>query len=60
MNSLQRLISQMDLDEVKVLNGLQAEAGIVSDNCLVAADVAGVNCFKACEWVLANVERVKR
>jgi hypothetical protein len=59
MNSLCSLISMLGLSEVAVMNGLQGEAGLVSDLCVNASDVAGLNCYRACEWVLANQERLR-
>jgi hypothetical protein len=59
VNSLCLLISKLGLDEVRVLNALQGEAGLISDNCVTAADVAGLNCFHACAWVLEHQERLR-
>ena len=59
MNSLCSLITMLGLDETKVLNALQGYAGLISDNCVTAADVAGKDCFVACSWVLENQERLK-
>ena len=56
MNSLTKLISHHNLDEQAVLNYLQGEAGVISDLCLGAEDVAGVNCFLACSVVLSHLE----
>ena len=58
MNSLQSLIQILNLDETRVMNALQGEAGLVSDNCVSAGDVAGVNCFVACSWVLEHKDRL--
>lgn len=52
LNILERCIQDYKLDEVKTMNGLQS-AGIVSDNCVRAHDVAEADCLTA-------VERIKR
>ena len=58
MNSLQLLVSKLNLDENRVLNALQGEAFLVSDLCLTLGDVAAADCFAACSWVLENKSRL--
>lgn len=59
MNSLIKLIVHLNLDEARVMNALQCQTNLISDNCVTAADVAGLNCFRACEWVLENQMMLK-
>lgn len=42
-NALEDAIGKFQLDEVKTMNALQA-AGLVSDNCVTARDVAAADC----------------
>ena len=51
-NKLQIFIEKNGLDEIKTLNLLQNN-GIISDNCVTAADVADVN-FPAVEEFLSD------
>ena len=54
MNKLQIFIKKNGLDEIKTLNLLQNN-GIISDNCVTAADVADMN-FPAVEkFLLAGI-----
>jgi len=57
MNSLEQLLSRERLDEVAALNAIQSETNLISDLCVRAADVAGKDCFAACQWILENKER---
>lgn len=50
------LITREFLDEIAVLNGL-TDAGLISDLCVTAKDVASKDCFRACQWVLLNKKR---
>jgi hypothetical protein len=59
MNSLTQLIARLNLDETRVMNALQGETNLISDNCVTAADVAGLNCFRACEWVIEQQARLR-
>lgn len=56
MNSLCIIIEQWKLDPVKAMNGLQLDAGIISDECVEPKEVASRDCFAACKWVLDNKE----
>jgi len=55
MNPLELLISELGLDPVLTMNGLQ-DAGLVSDNCVTAGEVALVDCDGACAWVALHAE----
>lgn len=46
MNSLEKHLSGKGLDEIQSMNALQ-DAGIVSDNCVLAQDVAECDCTAA-------------
>ena len=48
-NQLENFIENNRLDPVAAMNELQ-EAGIISDNCICAADVA--NCKEAVKWLI--------
>ena len=50
MNSLQPFLELSDIDPTDAMNRLQ-EAGIVSDNCVTAADVAEADCERAVEFL---------
>ena len=49
MNALQLYIRKMNLNECQVMNLLQ-DHGIISDNCVNAADVASEDCGRAVEF----------
>lgn len=49
-NDFQWWLKQTRFDEVRALNLLQ-DAGIISDNCILAADVANVNFPAAKEFL---------
>jgi len=53
MNLLEQYIDKYALDEIETLNRL-TEAGLISDNCVLACDVAESDCLKAIEWLKAN------
>lgn len=57
MNLLSQLISRLNLDELKVMNALQIEVGLISDLCVTAEDVADKDCSRACYWVEKNQKR---
>jgi hypothetical protein len=59
LNSLEQLICDRKLDQVEVMNVLQGETNLVSDLCVSAADVAAKDCFRACQFALANEDRLK-
>ncbi len=46
MNLLEQAIRSYRLDELKTMNSLQL-AGVVSDNCVLACDVAPADCERA-------------
>ncbi len=46
MNLLEQAIRSYRLDEVSTMNPLQL-VGVVSDNCITAADVAPADCERA-------------
>lgn len=46
MNSLEKYLSGRGLDEIQSMNALQ-DADIVSDNCVLAQDVAECDCTAA-------------
>jgi hypothetical protein len=46
MNALETFLDASFLDEVEAMNRLQ-EHGIISDNCILAADVADADCEAA-------------
>lgn len=53
MNSLELYIQKHGLDPVATMNRL-TDAGIISDNCVNASDVASIDCFHACLWLQKN------
>jgi len=55
MNALEQYISEYALDETDVLNSL-TEAGVISDNCVLACDVADSDCAKAIVWLGNNYQ----
>ena len=56
-NKLQIFIEKNGLDEIKTLNLLQNN-GIISDNCVTAADVADIN-FDAVKEFCGKTELTK-
>lgn len=49
-NALEKLITERGLNETTVLNAL-TDAGMISDHCVRAMDVANADCKKACQFV---------
>lgn len=52
MNSLQDYLAGVGADEAKAMDALQ-DAGIISDNCVWARDVAEADCPAAVEFLKA-------
>ena len=50
MNALQTFIALNDYDNIKTMNRI-TEAGIISDNAVMPADVADVDCVRAVAWL---------
>ncbi len=50
MNPLERYINEWQLDQFHVMEQLQL-ANIISDNCVLASDVAEADCAKAIEFL---------
>lgn len=50
MNSLEQLIAASHMDEFAVLNRLD-EAGLISNHCVRAMDVADADCKRAVKWL---------
>jgi hypothetical protein len=50
MNSLEKFVSQSELDPIQAMNDLQ-DAGIISDNCVSAQDVSNADCLRAIEFL---------
>lgn len=59
MNSLELTIRKLELNEVAVMNALQGQTNLISDNCMNAADVAPKDCFRACQWVIELAEKLQ-
>ena len=51
MNLLEQHLAEHSIDEVKAMNWLTDE-GIISDNCVLARDVADVDCKRAKDLLL--------
>lgn len=56
--SLTIFIRRAGLNEVKALNAL-TEAGLISDLCVNAADVASCDCFAACLFLQNTLDTLK-
>lgn len=54
MNTLQLYIQQNQITEKLVMDALQGQGGIISDNCVNAADVAESSCDAAIHWLHKN------
>lgn len=50
---LENFITNNQLDPVATMNRLQG-AGVISDNCITAQDVAAVDCLVAITWLLKH------
>lgn len=53
MNTLEKYIESHGWDEAEAMDTLQI-AGIISDNCVTAKDVADVDCKEAVEFLEAE------
>ena len=51
MNNLEKAIAGFRLDPVEAMNKLQ-DAGVVSDNAVLASDVAVENCSTAVDFLM--------
>jgi hypothetical protein len=57
MNALEKFIHLSGLDETAAMNRLQ-ENNVISDNCIIANDVADVDCGRAIDFLKNPHERV--
>lgn len=59
MNLLVIYTDSNRLDEGRVMDALQGEAGVVSDNCVAVHDVAKPDDARAVEWLKKNYREKK-
>lgn len=55
MNPLELFILKNNMDEIKSMDSLQLHGGIISDNCVMACDVAEKDCEAAVKWLAGGV-----
>lgn len=51
MNALESFLAESGMDETKVMNDLQ-DAAMISDNAVMACDVANVDCLRAVKFLI--------
>lgn len=59
MTPFEQFLDLNKLDPVTVLNALQLETCLVSDNCVTAADVSSKDASRAIQWVRREFIRGK-
>lgn len=53
-NLLQSYLTRRNLPELEIMNKL-TEAGLISDNCVMADSVEQFDALKACQWLERNL-----